>query len=87
MDCGAFYIGKTKRRLQQRLNEHQQQEYSALNKHSCESQHNIDYSNPQILATDSSDFRLLIKEALNIKQHNAQESLNAAVRSCELLLW
>ena len=86
-NCGAFYIGKTKRRLAQRLHEHQQQEYSALYKHSIEQSHAIDFDTPEILAMDKNDFRLNIKEAINIKDQNAQHSLNANIRSCELLLW
>ena len=32
--CEAFYVGKTKRRLEQRVQEHSQQGYSSLYKHS-----------------------------------------------------
>ena len=87
VDCPAFYVGKTKRRLAQRLQEHQQQEYSALFKHSAEHAHSIAFETPEILATDTSDFRLSIKEAINILDHNAQRSLNANIRSCELSLF
>ena len=31
--CEAFYVGKTKRRLEQRIQEHSQQGYSSLYKH------------------------------------------------------
>ena len=31
--CEAFYVGKTKRRLEQRVQEHSQQGYSSLYKH------------------------------------------------------
>ena len=86
-ECGEFYIGKTKRRLHQRLQEHQQQDYSALHKHAAEQDHAIDYQNPVILATDDNDFKLTIKEAINIRDHHAQRSLNANLRSCELMLW
>lgn len=86
-ECAAFYIGKTKRRLQQRLLEHQQQEYSALYKHSVDYSHVIDFQHPVILASDSNDYKLQIKEAINIKDRNANSSLNANLRSCELMLW
>ena len=86
-DCGAFYIGKTKRRLQQRLQEHQQQDYSALRKHSIDQDHDINFGAAQILATDNNDFRLTIKEAILIKDQSCNLSLNANIRSCELLLW
>ena len=55
-NCGAFYIGKTKRRLQQRLQEHQQQDYSALKKHSVELDYVIDFGTPHILDSDVNDF-------------------------------
>ena len=87
VDCGAFYIGKTKRRLQQRLQEHSSQNYSSLYKHSIEHSHQINYDNPEILTQDTSDYRLTIKEAIKIKDYNAHRSLNANVRSCELKLW
>ena len=65
-DYDGFYIGETKRRLQQRLQEHKQQSYSSLNKHSSETSHTVGYDSPVILATDTSDYRLTIKEALHI---------------------
>ena len=47
----------------------------------------INYDNPEVLAQDNSDFRLTIKEAIKIKDSNAHRSLNANIRSCELMLW
>ena len=47
----------------------------------------INYDNPEALAQDNSDFRLTIKEAIKIKDSNAHRSLNANIRSCELMLW
>ena len=86
-DCDAFYVGKTKRRLRQRLEEHSMQDSSSLFKHSVNFSHSIDYDNPDILTTDSSDYRLSIKEAIKIQELNAHRSLNANVRSCDLKLW
>ena len=86
-ECSAFYVGKTKRRLQQRLFEHSTQDYSSLHKHSVEFGHHINYDNPEILTMDNSDFRLSVKEAIKIKDLNAHQSLNANVRSCDLKLW
>ena len=86
-DCNAFYVGKTKRRLEQRVKEHSHQDYSAVKRHSLDHQHSVDYHNPQILATDNSDFRLSIKEAIKITDLKAHLSLNANLRSCELMLW
>ena len=42
--CEASYVGKTKRRLEQRIQEHSQQDYSSLYKHSSDLCHQIDYS-------------------------------------------
>ena len=86
-DCDAFYIGETKRLLQRRLKEHKQQSYSSLNKHASETSHTVGLDSPVILATDTSDYRLTIKEALHIKHQKAHTSLNANIRSCELMLW
>ena len=65
----AFYVGKTKRRLEQRVQEHSQQGYSSLYKHSSDLCHQIDYStgNPAVISVDNNDYRLQIKEALKIK--------------------
>ena len=65
--CEAFYVGKTKRRLEQRVQEHSQQGYSSLYKHSSDLCHQIDYSNPAVISVDNNDYRLQIKEALKIK--------------------
>ena len=50
--CEAFYVGKTKRRLEQRIQEHSQQGYSSLYKHSSDLCHQIDYSNPAVISVD-----------------------------------
>ena len=84
--CEAFYVGKTKRRLEQRIQEHSQQGYSSLYKHSSDLCHQIDYSNPAVISVDNNDYRLQIKEALKIKDLKAYNSLNANIRSCELKL-
>ena len=85
--CEAFYVGKTKRRLEQRVQEHSQQGYSSLYKHSFDLCHQIDYSNPAVISVDNNDYRLHIKEALKIKDLKAYNSLTANIRSCELKLW
>ena len=86
-DCQDFYIGMTNRRLETRLKEHRTNENSALFKHSFLTDHNINFSNPKILAKDSSSFRLQIKETLKIKEHYAYNSLNANIGSFKLNLW
>ena len=87
LDCSAFYIGKTKRRLQQRVQEHSVQDYSAVRRHSLDCSHTINYQNPEILAMDNCDFRLTIKEAIKIKELSAHRSLNANISSVELKLF
>ena len=59
-----------------RLNEHKSNENSALFRHSFLTDHEINYSNPKILATDDNFFRLQIKETLKIKELRAYKSLN-----------
>ena len=51
-DCHEFYIGLTNRRLKTKLNEHKPNENSALFRHSFLTDHEINYSNPKILATE-----------------------------------
>ena len=65
-NCTEFYIGKSNRRLQTRLNEDKKDVNSALNEHSILTDHNIDYAGVKILAKDSHNYRLLIKETLKI---------------------
>ena len=86
-DCEAFYIGKTIRRLQQRLKEHSEEESSAIYRHANELKHSIDFDSPAILAKDSNRNKLLVKEALLISEHKAYKSLNGNVGSTELYLW
>ena len=85
--CTEFYIGKTNRRLQTRLNEHKKDVNSALNEHSILTDHNIDYAGVKILAKDSHNYRLLIKETLKIQEEYAFSSLNRNVGSLKLKLW
>ena len=85
-DCHEFYIGLTNRWLKTRLNEHMSNENSALLRHSFLTDHEIDYANPKILATDNNYFRLQIKETLKIKEHCAYKSLNGNTGSFRLNL-
>ena len=86
-ECHQFYIGKTNRRLEQRLAEHTSMESSALCKHYTDTGHSIAYDSAQILDTDTNPTRLLIKESLRIKETNAFMSLNGNTGSLELNLW
>ena len=78
-ECSEFYIGKTERRLCQRIKEHMTSCNSALRKHSMETGHRIDFQSPSVLACDNLSIRLLVKESLFIKEQLAYKSLNGKV--------
>ena len=86
-DCSEFYIGKTYRRLSQRIKEHSTSDGSALTKHAITTNHTIDFDNPEVLATDLHHTRLLIKETLKIKDYSAYKSLNGNSGSFDLMLF
>ena len=86
-DCKEFYIGKTYRRLSQRIKEHSTSEASALTKHAISSNHVIDFQNPEVLCRDLAHTRLLIKETIKIKELEAYKSLNANSGSFDLVLF
>ena len=72
-DASRFYIGKTKRHLTTRIEEHKKTK-SAVNKHvaECEAcqQSGIMVKNFEIIGTGRSDFEVTVKEALLIKKLN-----------------
>ena len=86
-DCNEFYIGKTYRRLSQRIKEHSTTEASALTKHALLTNHTIDFDNPEVLAKDLRHTRLLIKETLKIKELGAFKHLNGNSGSFDLILF
>ena len=86
-DCNAFYIGMTTRRLHQRAMEHAHSDSSALCCHSVTTGHDIDYIDPDVLCSDTSKYRLCIKESLLIREYSAHLSLNGNLGSHNLLLW
>ena len=86
-ECPDFYIGKTIRKLQQRLNEHSKDENSALTKHYIDTGHQIDFSNPSVVASDNHESRLFVKETLLVRDFNAHLSLSKNFGSYELKLW
>ena len=83
-NCSEFYIGLTNRRLESRLKEHKRVDFSALKRHSMETDHNIDYNGVGVLASDSYKFRLQIKETLKIQEYFA---FNGNTGSLKLKLW
>ena len=69
-----FYLGKTKRHLITRIEEHKKQDTSAIHKHlsncgDCQKS-GVDISKFEIITTGRSDFEVTIKEALYIKKLN-----------------
>ena len=86
-DCTEFYIGKTYRRLSQRIKEHSHSDTSALTKHAVLTNHTIDFANPEVLCKDLVHTRLLIKETLKIKELQAYKSLNGNSGSYDLVLF
>ena len=85
-DCTEFYIGKTVRRLSQRLAEHKKESNSAIYKH-LQTGHLVNCQGAKVLHSDSSDFCLMVKESLLIRDTAANLSLNANVGSLDLKLW
>lgn len=86
-DCDSFYVGMTTRRLVQRMQEHSTNENGPLLKHASETGHSVDFTTPDVLATDSFKTRLYIKETLKIVDFCAFKSLNGNSGSFELKLW
>ena len=69
------------------MSEHAESESSAIHRHAVSCGHIMDLKSPEVLATDPIQTRLYIKEALYIKDYAAYNSLNGALRSCDLKLW
>ena len=87
-DCDQFYVGMTCRRLEQRLSEHSSStSNSALFQHASATGHRINFQVPEILASDSTKIRILVKETLRIQETRAFSHLNRNIGSFELQLW
>ena len=85
--CSQFYIGQTSRRLSQRMHEHRFSTNGPIRTHQDTTGHVVNTTSPQILASDSNNFRLLIKETLLIREQGADRSLNGNIGTGKLLLW
>ena len=82
-NCSGFYVGKTKRHLKKRFDEHRDvRKLTAVSTHMISTNHDIDFNNVKVLANGNTDTELLIKESLIIKQ--LKPSLNANVCSFPL---
>ena len=85
--CDQFYIGKTIRRLSQRMKEHRHNINGPIRQHQDATGHVIDTERPGIICSDPLPSRLLIKESILIREHSADKSLNGNIGTGELLLW
>jgi hypothetical protein len=82
-DCTEFYVGKTKRHLGKRFDEHRDRKKpTAVTKHLIECNHNCHFENVEVLSRARCDLELLIKESLTIKQ--LKPGLNKDVTSYPL---
>ena len=72
-DCSACYIGKTKRKLHNRVCEHRAalkgRGFSCIAEHSLRAGHRISWTNVEVIGSDYSDIRLLYKEIFLIEKH------------------
>ena len=85
-----FYIGKTKRRLQNRKTEHfkglsKSDHSSAISDHVETTGHNIKWDHFNILASSKTDYHCKVKETLFIQE--LQPPLNGKVSSEKLFLY
>ena len=96
--CNAAYIGKTKRQFKVRMCEHlgishltgkersiKESQMTAIHKHNLECMSAPSFCDFEILASETNDFRLTLKESLLIKHHNP--CLNKTVQSKPLELF
>ena len=87
--CGAQYIGETERNLVDRMEEHAKTEgagLSAVGEHlKANPDHSVDFQSPKVLGSSPYHYKLLIKEALYIQQHNP--ILNTQVWSKKLYVF
>ena len=86
-DCQEYYVGKTKRHLKKRFDEHRDiRKPTTVSNHTMKNNHDVLFANVKIMAHGNSDLELLIKESLIIKQ--LKPSLNANVTSYPLeMFW
>ena len=89
--CGANYIGETERNLYARMDEPTitkvtGSSLSAVGQHLADnSDHTVHFENPVILGCSPHRYKLLIKEAIYIQEH--QPSLNVQVEAKKLLVF
>ena len=86
-ECEEFYIGQTTRRLKKRIQEHKTKEFSSVYRHSSITYHKFNFDSPVILAADTKEIRLKVKESLLIREYSAHQSLNVKIQSLKCKLW
>ena len=84
-DCPDVYVGKTKRHLITRFNEHLDvRKVSAVKNHIMEYNHDVQFDDVKIMARGSTDIELLIKESLIIKRTKPKMNANVASYPLEM---
>ena len=79
----ASYIGKTKRHLEKRFNEHKDiRKPTAVTEHILHHNHDINFDDISIITYGKSGNELLIKESLSVKK--LKPAMNANVTSFPL---
>ena len=85
--CGSFHIGKTRRNLAKRLEEHQSSPNSEVCNHlQYNSTHKVDFHNPQILTSCLDKHKLLILESLYIQLLNPSPNFDSSSYPLRLLM-
>ena len=91
LDCNKYYIGRTSKRLEQRIQQHQNDcrlrrckgTGTALSSHVIETGHTFDFDNPEIMDIENNQTKLELKESYHIK-NNLSNTVNFRVDSSRL---
>jgi len=82
-NCGATYVGQTKRQLKTRLKEHtnnlkqDQSKYSVISEHIIEYNHSFDWDNTKIIDRKSNFYKRTVSEMIHIKEQKVGLNLNS----------
>jgi len=75
--CGASYIGQTQRNLINRIEEHRTSPSSSVCRHlQANSDHRVNFHNPEVIGSDNNWRRLQILESLLIQEHKPEVNVN-----------
>jgi len=87
-DCSSFYIGKTYRHLETRMEEHLKDKESAVFQHAKNLQHQINWSDITILDSADTNQKLLIKEQLYINKFEPDLNIQSESRILKVfVIW